>query len=62
MLFLYWIVLYVAEHTKKMKLVRMDIRDYQRLRWEYILLMVALLARIFLNSFFNGLADHILSY
>jgi hypothetical protein len=40
----------------------MEIQDYKRLRWEYCLLMLALLARVFLNSFFNGLADHIMYY
>jgi len=40
----------------------MSLSDYKRIRLEYCLLIIALLARIFLNSFFNGLADQFLKY
>lgn len=37
-------------------------KDYRRLRVEYCLLILALLARIVLNSFFNLFAGQVLEY
>ena len=55
-------IFYVAENTKKNKLVRMHEKDYRRLRLEYSLLIFALLARIVLNAFFNLFAGRFLEY
>jgi hypothetical protein len=59
---IYLAIFYVAEVTKRLKLVKMKLEDYKKIRLEYSLLIVALLARIFLNGFFNGLAEQFLKY
>lgn len=55
-------IFYVAESTKRNRLIKMSGKDYRKLRMEYSLLMLALISRIILNLFFNLFASKFLTY